>query len=100
MHIIQTSTIFNNWLKSLRDLNAKALITKRLRKMQDGNFGDWKSIGNGISEIRIHDGPGYRLYFTRINNEIIFLLCGGDKSSQDRDIKAAKQILKDMGESK
>lgn len=96
MYTIRTSALFDDWFRRLRDLNAKACISKRLRKMQDGNLGDWKSIGNGVSEIRIHDGPGYRMYFTRTGNEIILLLCGGDKSSQQRDINQAISMIQSL----
>ncbi len=92
MYIIRKTEQFDNWLKQLRDLRARTHIAKRLLKIQNGNFGDWKSIGNGVSEIRIDVGAGYRLYFTRRGLDIIFLLCAGDKSSQRRDIEMAKSI--------
>lgn len=92
MYIIYKTDIFDHWLKQLRDIQARSYITKRLLRIQTGNLGDWKSIGNGVSEIRIDVGAGYRLYFTRRGLDTIFLLCAGDKSSQRRDIEMAKSI--------
>lgn len=82
------------WLRSLKDLNAAAKIKVRLRRMQEGNFGDIKPVGNGISEFRIHCGKGYRIYFINRNNKIVVLLCGGDKDTQQTDIKTAKELAK------
>lgn len=89
---------FDAWLKSLRDAIAKARIIARIRSAEAGNFGDCESIGDGISEMRVHVGPGYRLYFCRRGDVIFLLLCGGDKSSQKQDIKLAKSILKHLQE--
>jgi putative addiction module killer protein len=94
MYVLQKTDIFNEWLKRLRDKKALARIIFRMTKMEMGLFGDYKSIGDGISEIRIDYGPGYRLYFTKKNNVIIVLLIGGDKSTQSRDIAKAKMLLK------
>lgn len=85
------------WLKSLKDRTAKAKILTRIERMEEGNFGDVEPIGNGLSELRIHQGKGYRLYFGNKNNEIILLLCGGDKSTQQDDIKKAKQLAAKWG---
>ncbi|MCT8348600.1 type II toxin-antitoxin system RelE/ParE family toxin [Photorhabdus temperata] len=85
------------WLKSLKDKTAKAKIIIRIDRMKEGNFGDAEPIGNGISELRIHQGKGYRVYFTNRNNEIVLLLCGGDKNTQQQDIKKAKEIAKEWG---
>lgn len=91
LQIKQTET-FRNWEQALGDRKARALIAARLTRIAYGFLGDVKSLGDGISEIRIHHGPGYRIYFTRRGNEIIVLLCGGDKGSQKRDIAAAKTL--------
>ncbi|WLR98002.1 type II toxin-antitoxin system RelE/ParE family toxin [Shinella sumterensis] len=91
LQIKQTET-FRNWEQALGDRKARVLIAARLTRIAYGLLGDVKSLGDGISEIRIHHGPGYRIYFTRRGNEIIVLLCGGDKGSQKRDIAAAKTL--------
>ena len=93
MYFIQKTKVFSEWLERLRDRKAQALILLRLTKLEMGLLGDTKSIGDGISEIRIDYGPGYRLYFTKKSNVIIILLVGGDKSAQTRDIAKAKQLL-------
>ena len=76
----------------LKDVKGRARIVARLRSVELGNLGDVKSVGQGISEMRFHFGPGYRIYFTRRDDVVIFLLVGGDKSSQKRDIERAKAI--------
>jgi putative addiction module killer protein len=83
---------FHRWLGSLRDRRASAKINDRLLRAADGNFGDVKSAGSGISEMRIDYGPGYRIYFFRRGDKLIVLLCGGDKKSQKSDIAQAKQL--------
>ena len=93
MYFIQKTKVFSEWLERLRDRKAQARIVLRLAKMEMGLLGDSKSIGDGLSEIRIDYGPGYRLYFTKKNNVIIILLVGGDKSTQTRDIAKAKLLL-------
>ncbi|MDC7683261.1 type II toxin-antitoxin system RelE/ParE family toxin [Asticcacaulis sp. BYS171W] len=94
---IQQTDRFSKWLKELKDGAARVQILRRLKRLQaDGNPGDYKSLGDGVSEMRIHSGPGYRLYFTRRGEEIVILLCGGDKGSQDADIRLAKDIAKDI----
>lgn len=95
MDVRQTAT-FTNWLVALRDTNARARILVRIRRLELGNPGDLKSVGEGVSELRISYGPGYRLYLTRRGQEMVILLCGGDKSSQGRDIATAKQMAKDL----
>ncbi len=77
---------FPEWRDSLRDTKAKARIRIRLDRVRQGNLGDYRSVGEGVFELRIDYGPGYRIYFGRIESTIVLLLCGGDKSSQDRDI--------------
>ena len=81
---------FNEWLYSIRDIETQARVQARLERLEDGNLGDCQSVGEGVFELRIHFGAGYRIYFGQIGNTIILLLCGGDKSSQRRDIERAK----------
>lgn len=85
---------FEKWLKSLKEKIAKAKILMRLERMEEGNFGDVEPVGDGLSELRIHQGKGYRIYFGNKNNQIVILLCGGDKSTQQLDIKKAKILAK------
>lgn len=92
--IIRSAT-FVAWEKKLRDDRAKAAIAARIFRVSNGLIGDVKSIGSGVSELRIDYGPGYRVYFLQRGHELIILLCGGDKTSQDRDIKKAKQLAKE-----
>lgn len=84
---------FDEWLRALRDPVGKARILARIRSAEAGNFGDCASVGDGISEMRIHAGPGYRVHFCRRGEVVYLLLCGGDKSSQQRDIRKAKALL-------
>ncbi len=91
----QTET-FRSWLDDLRDRRAAARIAARIDRLKLGNPGDVKSVGGGVSELRIDYGPGYRLYFRRVGQEIVLLLCGGDKSTQDRDIERAKVLATDL----
>ena len=84
--------MFDKWLKKLRDRNAVLAIASRLDRAIAGNFGDVAPVGEGISEMRIFVGPGYRLYYTIRHKTIILMLCGGDKSTQAKDIKKAKKI--------
>lgn len=86
---------YAQWLDDLRDAKAKAKIMMRVDKMELGLFGDVEPIGEGLSELRIHYGPGYRVYFGKEGNTVYLLLCGGDKSSQAKDIKNAKEYWKD-----
>jgi putative addiction module killer protein len=85
---------FDAWLKGLRDLQAKARIFERIRRLREGNPGDVKMLGQGVNEMRISHGPGYRLYFTRRGGALVLLLCGGDKSTQRRDILRAIEMVK------
>ena len=83
---------FDSWLSGLKDRVGRARIVQRIRSAEQGNFGDCESVGEGVSEMRIHVGPGYRAYFTRRAEVIYLLLLGGDKSSQKRDIKRAIEM--------
>lgn len=91
MEILQTS-VFQRWERNLKDRRAKTLIASRLFRLANGLAGDVRPVGEGISELRIHYGPGYRIYFKQHGDVIIILLCGGDKSSQKSDIALAKII--------
>jgi len=92
--IIQSST-FSRWLTRLRDRQAIARISARLRRVSLGNIGDVKPVGGGVHELRIPYGKGYRLYFIHEGERVVVLLCGGDKSSQSRDIEQAKTIAQE-----
>ncbi|MGW8157688.1 MAG: type II toxin-antitoxin system RelE/ParE family toxin [Desulfoprunum sp.] len=92
--IIQSAT-FARWLGDLKDQKARMRIHARLDRLVLGNYGDVHPIGEGLSELRIHYGPGYRLYCMQRGMRIVVMLCGGDKSSQERDIEQAKIIAKD-----
>ena len=81
---------------ALRDRRARAKIVRRVDRMKRGNFGDHKSVGGGVSEMRIDEGPGYRVYFTERGDVRIVLLCGGDKSSQSHDVKLAPRLAKEV----
>ena len=94
IQIIESST-FKRWIRRLRDRVAVARINARLRNVTNGHFGDARAVGDGVSEMRIQSGPGYRVYFIREGTEVVVLLCGGDKSSQIRDIERAKQIARE-----
>jgi putative addiction module killer protein len=94
MQIVQ-SDVFTAWLDNVKDERAAARIVTRIRRMEIGNAGDVKSVGEGVSEIRIDYGPGYRVYFTRRGRTLVILLCGGDKNSQRKDIALAKRMAKE-----
>ncbi len=96
MYLIKQTNIFSKWLSKLKDTKAKVSILRRVDRMKLGNFGDYKSINSDIFELRITTGPGYRIYYTKQDDEIIVLLIGGDKSSQSEDIKKAKKILEEI----
>ena len=93
MYLIQRTDEFADWLSRLTDEKAQARIVARIFSAERGNFGDCEPVGDGVSEMRIHVGPGYRVYYTRRGEVVYLLLCGGDKSTQKRDIKRAKAML-------
>jgi len=95
---IETTEAFDGWLKKLRDRRAALAVLNRLDRAKLGNFGDAKPVGNGINEMRIFVGPGYRVYYVIRESTIILLLCGGDKSTQTQDIAKAKEMLKQLGD--
>jgi putative addiction module killer protein len=86
---------FSEWLTNLKDRRARAKIRARLNRVQLGNLGDCKSVGDGVSELRVNFGPGYRVYLGQRGTELVILLCGGDKGSQSRDIEKAKELWKE-----
>jgi putative addiction module killer protein len=94
----QTET-FRKWRVGLKDERTRILIAARLDRLSFGLAGDVEPVGQGVSELRIHHGPGYRIYFQKRGNMIIVLLCGGDKSTQAKDIKAAKRLAEEWSES-
>ena len=96
MNTIYTTAVFDAWFVSLRDKQAVRRIQARIDRAEDGNFGDAAPVGEGVSEMRIHHGPGYRVYFTKRGIEIVILLAGGDKSTQSKDIRAALELARKL----
>ena len=92
---VKYTEVFEDWLRRLRNLRAAMKITARIRRVELGNFGDSKSVGGGVSELRVDIGKGYRVYYT-VRHNTVLLLCGGDKSSQAKDIRRAHQMLKEI----
>jgi putative addiction module killer protein len=87
---------FDTWLSDLRDRAGKARIVSRIQRLEFGNPGNVRAVGNGVSEMKIDFGPGYRVYYKQIGKMIVLLLCGGDKSTQDVDIRRAKEIAAEL----
>jgi putative addiction module killer protein len=98
LELRQTDT-FQKWERGLRDQRAKALIATRVFRLANGLPGDVQSVGGGVSELRIHHGPGYRVHFKQIGNELFVLRCGGDMGSQPRDIARAKRLAAELEQS-
>lgn len=96
MKTIYTTDVFDAWFESLRDKQAARGIQARIDRAEDGNFGDHKSVGDGVSEMRIHHGSGFRVYFTPRDLEVVILLAGGDKSSQVKDIQTAQALARQL----
>ena len=96
MRTVLTTEVFDTWLSGLRDARGKARIAARIRRAEEGNLGDVAPVGEGVSEMRIHVGPGYRVYFIQRGLELIILLAGGDKSTQSQDIKAAQELAEQV----
>lgn len=96
MFEIRRTDVFMKWLDALTDARAFAKIAIRLERAALGNFGDVEPVGEGVSEMRIHYGPGYRVYFVQRGSTVVVLLCGGDKSTQARDIKVARRLAKEI----
>lgn len=93
---IRKTDLFAKWLDDLRDIQAKARVLVRIERLASGNAGDVKPVGEGISEMRIDYGPGYRVYYTKRGSELVILLAGGDKSSQSGDIKTALRLARSL----
>ncbi len=93
---IRKTDLFASWLDNLRDIQAKTRVLVRIERLTSGNTGDVKPVGEGVSEMRINYGPGYRVYFIQRGSELIILLAGGEKSSQSRDIKAAIRLAQNL----
>lgn len=95
MREVLKSATFEEWLTGLRDRHARDRVNARIRRLGLGNAGDVEPVGEGVSEMRIHYGPGYRVYFVQRGDFVVVLLCGGDKRTQNADIKRAIKIAKD-----
>ena len=95
MYEVKSTPLFSKWLSKLKDMKGRMAVARRIERMEHGNFGDVKSVGREISELRITTGPGYRVYFTKEEEQIIILLVGGDKSTQSKDIKKAQELLEE-----
>ena len=95
---IRKTDIFVQWLDALRDIQARARVQARIERLAAGNPGDVEPVGEGVSELRINYGPGYRVYFRKRGRELIFLLAGGDKTTQAKDIKAALRLARNLSE--
>ncbi len=93
---IRKTELFANWLNNLRDIRAKARVLVRIERLASGNAGDVKPVGEGVSEMRINYGPGYRVYFIQRGSELIILLAGGDKNSQSKDITSAIRLARNL----
>lgn len=93
---IRQTAEYESWFEKQRDLQAKARVLARIRRLSLGNLGDIKSVGEGVSELRITYGPGYRIYVKQQGDVLVILLVGGDKSSQKRDIERAKELARDL----
>jgi putative addiction module killer protein len=93
---IRETPTYAMWFAALRDRTAKARIDIRIRRLSLGNLGDVRPLGDGVSELRIHYGPGYRIYLTKQGDSYVILLAGGDKSSQDQDIRLAKDLARNL----
>ena len=93
---IRETPAFTRWFEKLRDRNARSRIDVRIYRLSFGNYGDAKSVGKGVSEMRINYGPGYRIYFCKRGRNVVILLAGGDKGSQSRDIRTAQELAKQV----
>ncbi|OIQ69757.1 hypothetical protein GALL_486380 [mine drainage metagenome] len=96
MRTVLTTEVFDAWFAGLRDFRAKARIAARIRRAEEDNLGDCAAVGEGVSEMRIHYGQGYRVYFIQRGMELVILLAGGDKTTQSKDIKAAQSLAREI----
>ena len=96
MYTVKETEPFSKWLLKLKDIKGKVTILRRIDRMKHGNFGDFKSVGDTLYELRITTGPGYRVYYTKDDEKIIILIFCGHKSSQSNDIRKAKKIMKEL----
>jgi putative addiction module killer protein len=95
---VRKTDLFAQWIDSLRDLQARARVQARIERLAAGNPGDVEPVGEGVSELRINYGPGYRVYFKKRGQELIILLAGGDKTTQAKDIKTALRLARNLSE--
>jgi len=95
---VRKTAVFVQWLDGLRDIRARARVQARIERLTSGNPGDVEPVGEGVSELRINYGPGYRVYFKKRGRELIILLAGGDKNTQAKDIKSALRLARDLSE--
>ena len=100
MYKVKKSNYFDKWMNSLKDLKGKIAIARRIERISHGNFGDVKSVGDDVSELRIRVGPGYRVYFSKLEEKLVVFLVGGDKSTQSKDINKAKTLLEELKDDK
>jgi putative addiction module killer protein len=95
---VRQTAVFSKWLHALKDVRARTRIAARIDRLSLGNPGDVRPVGDGVSELRIDYGPGYRVYFAQRGRTLVILLCGGDKCTQDWDIKAARALARELGD--
>ena len=96
VYTVTMSDTFRRWMRALRDRQAQARIAVRIDRVQEGNFGDHRSVGQGVSELRINVAQGYRVYYTIRDTTLVLLLCGGDKASQQQDIQRAQHMARTL----
>jgi putative addiction module killer protein len=96
MFEVLTTDEFDRWLSDLADERARTKIASRVARLRFGNAGDAKPVGEGVSEMRVHHGPGYRVYYKQTNKTIIVILCGGNKSTQEKDVRRAKKMAAEL----
>ena len=100
MYLVKQTEVFSKWLLKLKDIKGRVAVARRVERLKQGNFGDVKSVGGNVSELRVTTGPGYRVYFTQEDDVVVILLVGGDKSTQTKDITRAKAMQKELEDEK